>query len=144
MVQVSPGRMMLYIPEGAVTGKLHFTFDRRNPANEQFDYSGQIDTAADGPELIIDESLLPAIIIEQITPIQERAGDVITIKGFNFSDGNCKLFFGTEEAIITEITNHTSKGKSSQDHPGTVSLIIQQGKHIVTAGSFMIQETLQE
>jgi hypothetical protein len=141
VIQISPSRMMLYIPEGAVSGKLHFTFDRRNPTNDQFDYSGQLDTVAVGPELIIDESLIPAIIIEQITPLEGKAGDVITIKGFNFSAGNCKLFFGTEEAIITEITTTQVKVKVPRTTPGTVSLIIQQGTHTVTAGSFTIQET---
>lgn len=109
VIQVSPTRMMLYIPKGAVTGKLHFTFDRRNPTNDQFNYSGQLDTVANGPDFIINESLIPALIIEQVVPTEGKAGDIITINGFNFSEGNCKVLFGSEEAIITEIT--TTQGR---------------------------------
>ncbi len=141
VIQVSPTRMMLYIPKGAVTGKLHFTFDRRNPTNDQFNYSGQLDTAANGPDFVIDESLIPALIIEQIVPTEGKAGDIITINGFNFSEGNCKVLFGSEEAIITEITTTQVKVRVPKVTPGTVSLLIQQGGHAVAAGDFIIQET---
>lgn len=141
VLEVSPSRMKLYIPEGAVTGKLHFTFNRKNPTNTQFDYSGQLDTAADGPELIIDESIIPPPAIEQIVPAEGKAGDTVSIKGFNFSEGNCKVLFGGEEAIITEMTLTQIKVQIPKIAPGAVSLITQQGTHTVTAGNFLVQET---
>lgn len=141
VTEVAPRRMKLYIPEGAVTGKLHFIFDRRNPTNEQFDYSGQMDTTADGPGFIIDESIIPPPVIETIVPEVGKAGDIVTINGFNFSVGNCKILFGTEEAIITESSPVQLKVKIPKTGPGVVSLIVQQGTHTVTAGKFTIQET---
>ena len=141
IIQTSPRRMMLYIPEGATTGKLHFIFDRKNPTNDKYDYSGQMDTAAEGPDFIIDEALIPAPITEKVEPAEGKAGDVITIKGYNFSDGNCKVLFGTEEAIITEITPTQIKVRIPKTTPGTVSLSIQQGRYTVNTGNFIIQET---
>ncbi len=141
VIEIAPRRMMIYIPEGAASGKLHFTFNRQNPTNEQFNYAGQMDTVADGPGYIINESIIPAPIIEQIVPGQGRAGDTITINGYNFSEGNCKVLFGTDEGIITQSTPTQLKVKIPKTTPGTVALIIQQGTHTVTAGNFVVEET---
>jgi hypothetical protein len=141
VIQMSPRRMMLYIPEGAASGKLHFTFNRKNPTNDEHNYAAQMDTMADGPSYIINESIIPAPIIEQVAPGQGRAGDTITIKGYNFSAGNCKVLFGTDEGAITQSTPTQLKVKIPKTTPGTVSLIIQQGTHTITAGNFVVEET---
>jgi hypothetical protein len=141
IVQMSPRRMMLYIPEGTTSGKLRFTFSRQNPINDHYNYTGQMDSVADGPSYTINESIIPAPIIEQIIPGQGKAGDTITIKGYNFEEGNCKVLFGTDEGLITQSTPTQLKVKIPKTTPGTVSLIIKQGTHTVPAGNFIVEET---
>lgn len=141
VIQMSPRRMMIYIPEGATSGKLHFTFNRKNPTNDEHNYADQMDTVAEGSDFIINESLIPAPIIEQVVPVQGKAGDTITIKGYNFSAGNGKVLFGTDEGVITQSTPTQLKVKVPKTTPGTVSLIIKQGTHTINAGNFIVEET---
>ncbi len=141
VIQVSPDSMLIYIPKGALTGRLYFTFNRKNPTNEQFNYAAQMDSVAEGPEVIINESLIPALLVERIVPANGKAGDTITIRGYNFSEGNCKVLFGTAEGSITRVTATEIKVRVPKITPGTVLLSIQQGTQTVTAGNFLVEET---
>lgn len=141
VIQVSPNSMLLYIPKGAVTGRLQFAFDRKNPTNELYNYAGQMDTVAEGPEVIINELLLPELMVEKIVPANGKAGDTITIRGYNFSDGHCKVLFGSVEGTITKVTATEIKVRVPKTTPGKVVLHVQQGTQTVTAGEFLVDET---
>jgi hypothetical protein len=141
VIQTSPDTMLIYIPKGAVTGRLQFMFNRKNPTNDEFNYSGQMDSVAEGPEVIINETLLPSLLVEQIVPANGKAGDTITIRGYNFSAGNCKIFFGAAEGAITQVTATAIKVRVPKTTPGTVLLSILQGTQIVNAGNFVVEET---
>lgn len=142
VVEMSPRRMVVFIPAGATTGTLQFTFNRVNPNDEKFNYSGQLDTVADGPQLLINESLVAMPIINEVVPGNGKAGDVIRIKGYNFSSaGNCVVKFGAEPAEIVHIGSNEIQVKVPVTTPGKVLLKVSQGEYVATAGDFLVDET---
>lgn len=142
VVEMSPRRMVVFIPAGATTGALQFTFNRVNPNDEKFNYSGQLDTVATGPQLLINGSLVAMPIINEVVPPNGKAGDVIRIKGYNFSSaGNCTVKFGAEAGEIVNIGSNEIQVKVPVVTPGKVLLTISQGEYIVEAGDFLVDET---
>jgi hypothetical protein len=142
VIESSLTRLLIYIPAGATTGPLHCSFNRRNPSNEKFDYSGQVQPAAEGPVFVINESQAPMPIIKSVEPRQGKAGDNIIIKGYNFSAaGNCCVLFGAIAGEIVSINPTEVQVKVPMATPGTVALTLQQGNYLVNAGMFEVQET---
>lgn len=139
IVTMSPDSMLIQMPEGAVTGKLEFNFNRKNPTGG-YDYSGQADSAATGPLYTVDETVIPAPMILEVVPLQARPGAEITISGYNFTEGQCKVLFDEKEGTITAITATSVLVKVPALEPGKVSLVMQQGTHTVPLGIFEVEE----
>jgi DNA-binding beta-propeller fold protein YncE len=140
IVTMSLDSMLIQIPEGAVTGKLEFNFNRKNQTGG-YDYSGQVDSAATGPVYTVDASVIPLPMIREVQPMHARVGGEVTINGYNFKDGSCKIFFGDTEGTITEVSSTQVKVKVPKIPPDTVSLRVEQGAYSVQAGRFVVDET---
>jgi hypothetical protein len=141
VVDVSKDTVLLYIPAGAVSGKLNFWFDRSDPSHEKYNYAQQLDSTYSF-DYTIDESVVPVPIVKSATPEKGLPETVVTITGYNFSTrtGVLKVLFGATEAEILSINNTTITVKAPTLTPGTVPLEIKQGNASVTIGSFEIQE----
>ncbi|WP_346320896.1 IPT/TIG domain-containing protein [Chitinophaga sp. YIM B06452] len=140
IVTMSPDSMLIQIPEGAVTGKLEFSFNRKNPYGG-YDYSGQAEPAATGPVYTVDASAIPLPMVREVLPLHARVGGEVTVNGYNFKDGSCKIFFGDTEGTITEISSNQVKVKVPAITPDTVSMRVEQGAYTVPAGQFIVDET---
>lgn len=140
IVTMSLDSMLLQIPEGAITGKLEFNFNRKNQTGG-YNYSGQVDSAATGPVFTVNASVIPKPMILEVLPLHARAGGEITINGYNFKDGSCKILFGDTEGTITEISSTQIKVKVPKITPDTIPLRVEQGVYTVPAGQFVVDET---
>lgn len=141
VMEVTPTRLVIYLPTGATTGQLHFLFDRKNTTNGQYDYSGQVDPAATGPAFTVNESLTPAPIPGNMTPLTGKPGSIVTIRGYNFSaTGNCTILFGNVAGTITSIKDTIVEVKVPVADPGEVTVTIKQGDFSITAGTFTVEE----
>lgn len=140
IVTMSLDSMLIQIPEGAVTGKLEFSFNRKNPTGG-YDYGGQVDSAATGPVYTVDPSIIPMPMVREVQPTHARVGGEVTINGYNFKDGSCKIFFGDTEGTITEISSTQVKVKVPKITPDTLSMRVEQGIYTVHAGQFIVDET---
>lgn len=142
VIESSLSRMLIFIPQGATTGKLQFTFNRKNPKNDEFDYSGQVQPNAEWQQFIIDNSLVAMPIIKDVVPGNGKAGDVITIKGYNFSSaGNISVLFGDVAGNVTNVTGNELKVKVPVTTPAMVRIKVLQGNHKIDAGTFQVDET---
>ena len=139
IVTMSPDSMLIQIPEDAVTGQLEFSFNRTNPTGGH-SYSGQVDSAAIGPVYTVDASVIPLPMLMEVLPPRGRPGAEITINGYNFTEGQCKVLFGEKEGTVTAITSTSVTVKVPASEPGMVPLVIQQGAYTVQAGNFEIEE----
>ena len=140
IVTMSLDSMLLQIPQGAITGKLEFNFNRKNQTGG-YNYGGQVDSAATGPVFTVDASAIPKPMVMEVQPLHARVGGEITINGYNFKDGSCKIFFGDTEGTITEISSTQVKVKVPKITPDTISLRVEQGAYNVHAGEFVVDET---
>jgi hypothetical protein len=142
VIEASLSRLVILLPEGATTGALQFDFDRKNPTNEQFDYSGQVQSSAAWPSLTINNSLVALPIIKNVAPHNGKAGDVITITGYNFSStSNPSVLFGDVAGEVTSIAGNELKVKVPVTTPEMVRLKVQQGSNNADAGTFQVDET---
>lgn len=143
VIESSLTRMVVYIPQGATTGTLHINFNRKNPTNEQFDYSNQVQSYAESPVFTVNESQLPMPFLKSVSPRNGKAGDRILIKGYNFSAaGNCRVLFGNSTAETVSITPTELLVKvPTVVTPEKVALHVQQGNYVINADSFQLEET---
>lgn len=139
IVTMSPDSMLIQIPEDAVTGELEFNFNRTNPIGG-YNYNGQVDSAVTGPVYTVDAAVIPLPMVMEVLPARGRPGAEIAINGYNFKEGQCKVFFGETEGTVTATTATSVTVKVPALEPGMVSLVIQQGTHTVQAGSFEVEE----
>ncbi len=142
VIEASPSRMLIFLPQGATTGPLQFSFNRKNPANQQFDYGAQVQSSAIWPSLTINNSLVAMPIINNVLPRNGKAGDLITMTGYNFSsNANLSVLFGDVAGEVTSIAGNELKVKVPVTTPEMVRLKVQQGSNNADAGTFQVDET---
>lgn len=137
VVESSPEQMLLYIPAGTQTGTLQFKFNR---VHASFNFSGQVDSAATGPQFVIREDAVPMPIFRSFAAANGKAGDVIGITGYNF-DGSAVVMFGEVAAELVEYSPLEIKIKLPKMQPGKVLPVIRQDAYTIATDSFLVDET---
>lgn len=143
ITEISPERMIIFLPAGASSGRLSFFFDRTNPGSSKYNYGGQVDSTAEGPLFVVNETLSAMPIVKSVDPMHGKAGDVIQITGYNFSTVTdvCKVMFGGVQAEITQISQNGISVKVPVTTPDTVALSIHQDPYTIDATPFIVEET---
>lgn len=143
VVEARPDSLIVLIPATATTGRLSFSFNRTDVGHGHFNYGGQVDSMAEGPVFTVNPALVPMPIMKSVTPRNGKAGDVITLKGYNFSAATevCKIFFGNVQAEVISVTATEVQVKVPVATPGKALLTVQQGQYAIAADSFLVDET---